>query len=120
MIFKLKNILNEGLKTFHHYPLILLFAFISAVSIIFNHEYPNKYTIKIFITASLGISLFFALQTTFEKHKYKFLAYSFGGILLAIFYLFILDNIHTPKSYDIIIYITWFLSSFLIVSFLGI
>lgn len=118
MIFKLKNILNEGLKTFHHYPLILLFAFISAVSIIFNYEYPNKYTIKIFITASLGISLFFALQTTFEKHKYKFLAYSFGGILLAIFYLFILDNIHTPKSYDIIIYIAWFLSSFLIVSFL--
>ena len=84
MIFKLKNILNKGLKTFHHYPLILLFAFISAVSIIFNYEYPNKYTIKIFITASLGISLFFALQTTFEKHKYKFLAYSFGGILFTV------------------------------------
>lgn len=117
---KIKNLITNGLSTIHKYPLVLLSAFTSAIFLILFTENETEHILaRISLTASLGISLFFALQTTFEKHKYQLGAYLLGGVLLVFHYFFILPkDFDNPLVDEIITNIAWFFASHLLVSFL--
>ena len=93
---KLEEIIHSAKTIFQKYPLVLLMSFVMTFVVCYmieteNVKKENFFLVKLLLTSSLGISLFFGIKMLSERVGKEILL-SLGGFLLLAVYYFVLPN----------------------------
>ena len=93
---KLEEIIHSAKTIFQKYPLVLLMSFVMTFVVCYmieteNVKKENFFLVKLLLTSSLGISLFFGIKMLSERVGKEILLSLSGFLLLAVYY-FVLPN----------------------------
>ena len=93
---KLEEIIHSAKTIIQKYPLVLLKSFVMTFVVCYmieteNVKKENFFLVKLLLTSSLGISLFFGIKMLSERVGKEILL-SLGGFLLLAVYYFVLPN----------------------------
>ncbi|WP_374548682.1 DUF4153 domain-containing protein [Flavobacterium sp.] len=93
---KLEEIIHSAKTIIQKYPLVLLMSFVMTFVVCYmieteNVKKENFFLVKLLLTSSLGISLFFGIKMLSERVGKEILL-SLGGFLLLAVYYFVLPN----------------------------
>lgn len=93
---KLEEIIHSAKTIIQKYPLVLLMSFVMTFVMCYmieteNIKKENFFLVKLLLTSSLGISLFFGIKMLSERVGKEILL-SLGGFLLLAVYYFVLPN----------------------------
>ena len=93
---KLEEIIHSAKTIFQKYPLVLLMSFVMTFVVCYmieteNVKKENFFLVKLLLTSSLGISLFFGIKMLSERVGKEILL-SLSGFLLLAAYYFVLPN----------------------------
>ena len=94
---KLVEIVHSAKTVIQKYPLVLLMSFVMTFIVCYmieteNVKKDNFYLIKLLLSSSLGISLFFGIKMLSERIGKEIILSVAGLILLAIYYFVLPDN----------------------------
>lgn len=122
---KFKEILGKTDDVFREYPMVLLMAFLAAVSLICFAEndfdrYESSFVfIKFAMVSCLGISLMFALKMLSQRIGKSFLLEISGVLFLIFFYLLLPETEKKLTNQYAFLIIPTFILSHLLVSFVA-
>ena len=128
MINKLKEVFGKTGVIIREYPMVLMMALITAMSMMcyINYDYNNRefgfFYVKFGLVAALGISLMFALKMLSQRIGKEILLQLFGIIFLIFFYFLLPEReIQFTEVYAFLIIPTFILSHLLVsfISFIG-
>lgn len=93
---KLEEIIHSAKTIIQKYPLVLLMSFVMTFVVCYmieteNVKKENFFLVKLLLTSSLGISLFFGIKMLSERVGKEILLSLSGFLLLAVYY-FVLPN----------------------------
>lgn len=124
MLHKIQQIFGISGNVIRKYPMVLLMAFLAAVSLIcfaeknFDSVAANFIFVKFALVCCLGISLMFALNMLSQRIGMGLIMEFFAVVLLVFLYLLLPDSEKDFTEVDAFLLIPTFILSHLLVSFI--